>query len=148
MMDQVLSETTSTSSLNAAATVAVQPLDGYQNTLLMTWQKIIHPPDVRTAFEAICGKLKSGSGPVYVVVDLLCDPKFPLSETMMSAVNCYANPLLGAWLIVGGNRSARAIESFLARVTRRQNVFWFETLEEALSYRVGLDAETDAHRSP
>lgn len=144
MTDQVLSDTTSTRHPDppAAPTVVVQPIDGYHNTLVMTWQQIIHPPDVRTAFEAICGALRSGDGPVYVVVDLLSDPKFPLSETMMSAVNCYANPQLGAWLIVGGNRGARAIESFLARVTRRQNVFWFDTMDEALAYRVGLDAES------
>jgi len=143
MTDQVLRDTTSPRPADASstATVAVQPVDGYQNTLLMTWQQNVHPPDVRTAFEAICRSLHADNGPVYVVVDLLCDPKFPLSETMMSAVNCYANPLLGAWLIVGGNRGAKAIESFLARVTRRQNVFWFDSMDEALAYRDGLDAE-------
>ena len=118
-----------------AVTVHVEPFEGMDGTLLMTWQSKIDPLDVKTAFGAIDQALASADGPIYVVVDLLQNPQFPLSDTMFSAVSCYAHPLLAEWLIVGGSRGARAIESFLSRVTGRQNVLWFDSMGAALDHR-------------
>lgn len=120
-------------------TVGVEPFAGVDGTLLMTWQAKIDPQDVKTAFGVIDRVLASADGPVYVVVDLLLNPQFPLSDTMFSALSSYSHPLLAEWLIVGGSRGARAIESFLSRVTGRHNVLWFDSMEEALAHRAQVD---------
>ena len=122
-------------------TVVVEVFKECDNTLLMKWQHDIKPSDVRLAFETISDALRTTSSPIYVVVDLTQNPRFPLSETMFSALDCYHHPNLEAWLILGGGKAARAIEGFLSSMTGKQNVYWFETMADVLKR---LQQETNA----
>ena len=114
------------------STVVVEVFEEYDNTLLMKWQHDIQPSDVRVAFETISDALCATSGFLCVVVDLTQNPRFPLSETMLNALDCYRHPNLEAWLILGGGKAARSIEGFLSRMTGKQNVYWFETMADVL----------------
>jgi hypothetical protein len=116
------------------ATLTVDPIQEYSNALLMTWQHHINKDDVAPAFEKIVDFLEASPEPVYVVVDLLENPKFPLVETMRRALKAYDHPRLKAWLVVGSNPLAKQIESFLSMITGRKNVFWFDTMEQAHTY--------------
>ena len=114
-------------------TVTVEPIEGH-NALRMTWQHQVDEHDVKTAFQQITQALESADAPLYIVVDLLNDPRFPLRATVGEAVKAYRHPSLAAWLIVGSNRLAKTVEATLAALTRRKNVYWFDTEPEALAY--------------
>jgi hypothetical protein len=116
------------------STVSVEKIRGKKNVLLMTWQQKVDPADVRRAFQVIQAALDSSSNEMCVVVDLRQNPVFPLTETMISAIRPYQHQLLSEWLIIGVNRGAKAIESFLSKLTGRHNVLWFDTEAEALAY--------------
>jgi hypothetical protein len=120
--------------MNTSRTVAVETFGGHSNALLMKWQHDPRPSDVRTAFDTILSELRGTDDSVYIIVDLMQNPRFPLSETMFSALDCYRHPRLKGWLILGGGRTARSIEMFLSRMTGKRNVHWFETEADILSY--------------
>jgi hypothetical protein len=134
-MQTVMEQSSTTnSSLEEGPTVSVEKITGKKDVLLMTWQQNIDPGDVRRAFESIQAVLDSSSAEMCVVVDLRQNPVFPLTETMISAIRPYQHHLLAEWLIIGGNRGAKAIESFLSRITGKHNVLWFGTEAEALAH--------------
>ena len=122
------------STLTTQTTVSVEVVDGLNNILMMTWQQKVNPADVRRAFETIQAALDAASEEMCVVVDLRSNPVFPLTETMMSALRPYQHDYMAEWLIIGGNRGAKAIEGFLSRITGRKNVLWFETEDEAFAH--------------
>ncbi len=136
MLEQIAEEQplTASSSLEEGPTVSVVKIAGKKNVLLMTWQQKVNPGDVRRAFETIQAALDAASADMCVVVDLRQNPIFPLTDTMISAMKPYQHHRLAEWLIIGGNRGAKAIESFLSRITGRQNVLWFDTEAEALAH--------------
>lgn len=114
-------------------TVSVEPLEGYP-ALKMVWQHDVVEADVAPAFAKISAALDATKRPLYVVVDLLSNPHFPIMTTVQEALVPYRDPMLKEWLIVGSNWMAKAIESTLARITRHKNVRWFKTEVEALAY--------------
>lgn len=121
-------------------TVSVEAVSSY-NAILMTWQHRVDKSDVVRAFHKINQTLNEAAAPVYVVVDITNNPRFPLRETINSALwGPYRNPKLKAWLIIGSNPTARAIERSLSGVTKRKNVFWFQSFEEVQRY---LEAQPD-----
>jgi hypothetical protein len=121
-------------------TISVEPLEGYP-ALKMIWQHDVVEADVAPAFAKISAALDASKRPMYVVVDLLSNPRFPIMTTVQEALAPYRDPMLKEWLIVGSNWMAKAIESTLARITRHKNVRWFKTEAEALAY---LSAELAA----
>lgn len=123
-----------------AATVIVQPLRGYANALLMTWQHDVRREDVAPAFAVIMARLSAAQAPLHVVVDITHRPSFPLQETVAEALKPFRHDMMGQWLVVGHNRLADMIEFSLRLATGRQAVQWFETRAEALAYLDGLDA--------
>ncbi len=105
------------------------------NAIRMTWQRQVNAQDVERAFTAITDILKEASSPMYVVVDLLSNPNFPIGATLNAALfGPYRNPKLKEWLIIGSNSMAQFIERTLASVTGHRNVRWFKTQEEVSAY--------------
>lgn len=114
-------------------TVSVEPIEGYP-ALKMIWQHDVVEADVAPAFARISAALDATNRPLYIVVDLLSNPRFPIMTTVQEALSPYRDPMLKEWLIVGSNWMAKAIEGTLARITRHKNVRWFKTETEALAY--------------
>ena len=104
----------------------------------MIWQHDIIEADVAPAFQKISTALDATKRPLYVIVDLLSNPRFPIMTTVQEALPPYRDPMLKEWLIVGSNWMAKAIESTLARITRHNNVRWFKTEAEALAYLMAV----------
>lgn len=122
-----------TEEIVTVSTVSVQPIEG-RPALKMTWQHTVLEADVASAFKQIMKTLDATNRPVYVMVDLLSNPRFPMMVTVQEALPCYRDPMLKEWLIIGSNWMAKAIEGTLARITRHKNVRWFNTEAEALAY--------------
>ncbi|MEO8611403.1 MAG: hypothetical protein ABI690_26130 [Chloroflexota bacterium] len=114
-------------------TVNVEPIEKYP-ALKMTWQNTVVDADVAPAFRKIMKALDATNRPLYIVVDLLSNPRFPMMVTVQEALPCYRDPMLKEWLIVGSNWMAKAIEGTLSRITRHKNVRWFTTEAEAMAY--------------
>lgn len=114
--------------------VTVTPYDA-SRALLMTWPHIIDKGSITTAFRVIMSALSNTSTPIPVIVDLRADPKFLMSETIMGAYKSFNHPMLGAWLVVGANPRARMIGQALVTMTQRDNIKWFDTMEEMETYR-------------
>jgi hypothetical protein len=68
---------------------------------------------------------------VYVVVDILSNPQFPMLETINEAMTVQRNPKLGGWVVVGNSTLARLIATTLKNVSRRDNVRWFKDHDAA-----------------
>lgn len=124
---------------NPQPTVDVQPIDGYP-ALKMTWQHKVRDEDVVVAFRKIGATLDSSDYPVYIVVDLLNDPQFPILTTVHEVIGPYRHPKLEAWLVIGSNWMAKTIESALAKITRRKSVHWFRSENEAIAYLMSVRA--------
>ena len=118
----------------AARTVEVESIEGYP-VLRMNWQHRIDPKDLQPVFQQITDRLNKTKTPLYVMIDLSNDPQFPIVDTMMSALRGpFRHPQMAEWLVFGSNRSARMIGSLLTKATRRENIRWFNSEEEALSH--------------
>lgn len=116
-------------------TVTITKIQGHKNALLMSWEHDVNKEDVAPAFDEITEFLNINPDPCYVVVDLLQNPRFPMVETMRRALaGPYDHPKMQAWLVVGSNRLARQIENFLSTVTGKKNVYWFDTVDEAMAH--------------
>lgn len=115
-------------------TVTVEPLAEKPEHLLMTWQSHVEIDDMREAFRAITKALDESGKPRYVVVDIRANPRFPVTQTVTEAMEPYSHPNMAGWLIVGQNFLARSIERVLSAITRKHNVHWFTTLEDAIAY--------------
>ncbi len=114
-------------------TVSVERIEGY-NALRMTWQRQVTETDVRDAFRKITDALENADEPTYMVVDLLSNPEFPMRVTVVEALPAYRHPMLRQWLIVGSNRLAHMVETVLSGATRRKNVLWVSSEEEAVNH--------------
>ncbi len=114
-------------------TVDVQPLPNYP-ALKMTWQQQVAPADVVAAFQAITTALNASDQPMFVIVDLLSNPQFPLVTTIHEALTPYRHPHLQEWLVVGSNWMAQAVEGALSKITKQKNVRWFSSEADAVDY--------------
>lgn len=115
-------------------TVRVEYL-AHSALIKMSWEHRVNSDDVYTGFKSITAILEKSETPLYVMVDLLSNPNFPLSATVNGAMfGPYRNPKLIAWLIVGSSHAGRMIERVLSSVTQRSNVEWFASEADALAY--------------
>jgi hypothetical protein len=124
----------------ADCTVRVEPMEGWP-AIKMTWCAQVNSNDVHRAFEAICEHVFTAVRPVYVVVDITASPNFPIFETVVGALPVFKDPKLAAWLIVGSNSGAKAVEGLLSRVTGRSNVQWFDAESDALDYLAAMEKQ-------
>lgn len=102
--------------------------------LLMTWQQAVLANDVREAFRHILDVLNKSHHPVFVVVDIRSNPRFPVTQTIAEGIEPYRYENLAAWLIVGQNLLAKSIERVLTTITHRHAVRWFDTFDDALGF--------------
>lgn len=122
-------------------TVHAEPVEGYP-ALVMLWEHDIRTEDVQPAYDTVTQHLNASEAPMYVLVDLLKDPQFPLLETISGALwGPYRNPMLKEWLMIGSNNLAHVITRMLMNATRRNNVRWFKSYDEAKTYMQKVDAE-------
>ncbi len=119
--------------MSTNSTVSIERIDGC-NALRMTWQHQVVEPDVRYAFREIVDALEETDEHLYVVVDLLSNPEFPMRVTVVEALPAYRHPMLRQWLIVGSNRLAHMVEAVLSGATRRKNVLWFASERDAINH--------------
>jgi hypothetical protein len=90
--------------------------------------------------------LSASAVPLRVVVDVSSNPRFPLSETISGAFwGPFRNQMLTEWLVIGASGMAHTIGRTLIGLSRRDNIRWFETMNEALAY---LDAAEPNEGAP
>ena len=124
------------------ATVYTAPVDGHR-ALLMQWSTAPDKGDVRDAFQQMTDFLDQSPTPLWVIVDVSANPRFPLSETITGAFwGPFRNKKLTEWLVVGANSTAHTIGRTLIGITRRDNIRWFGTMDEALAYLDGIEGTT------
>ena len=105
------------------------------NVIQMTWQQQVVEEDVQAAFGSITQYLAQTLEPIYVIVDLVAKPNFPMATTISEALRGpFGHPQLAGWVIVGGNRAASVIEKVLSNITRRKNVYWVENYADAKAF--------------
>lgn len=118
------------------STVSVTPITG-RDALLLSWEHRVDKDDVRTAFADMTQYLHEARRPLYVIVDLRKNPVFPLAETITA---CFWGPfrhtMLAEWLVVGSSPPARTIGRTLVGISRRDNIRWLQTMEQAEEYLV------------
>lgn len=121
-------------------TVNVKVMEG-QNALLMTWQRDVDKDDVRSAYHEMMEHLNMTSKPMYIIVDIQSNPRFPLAETISGAFwGPFRHKMLAEWLVVGSSSLARNIGRTLTGITLRDNIRWFGTMEEAVAYLESISA--------
>jgi hypothetical protein len=129
-------------------TVTAQPVEG-QRALLMKWERQPNKEDVRAAFIDMAALLNARQHPHWVIVDIIADPVFPLTETIAGAFwGPSRSPALAEWLVVGSSPAAQLIGSTLTRIARRDNIRWFATFDEALDHLRRAEASAVAAEKP
>lgn len=99
------------------------------------WAHSVRRDDVTAAFRDLNGILNSVSEPIYVFVDLRERPNFPLADTLRGALDGpFRHPMLKEWLVIGSSAMAHTIGRMLSSITRRNNIKWFDTQDEAVDY--------------
>ena len=116
------------------STCTATPTRGHPAATLW-WAHAVRREDVVTAFRDLNTILNEASEPIYVFVDLRERPNFPLADTLRGALDGpFRNPNLKEWLVIGSSPMAHTIGRMLSSITRRHNIKWFNTEEEAVAY--------------
>ncbi len=93
----------------------------------MVWMKYPSREDVSLAFKQVSTLLTESPQPMYVIVDIRCDPRFPVTATLTGALfGPQSNKNLRGWLVVGTSVTARFIDRTLSGATGRSLVNWFD----------------------
>jgi hypothetical protein len=125
------------------APVTVSWISG-QPALLMTWPRVIERESIKEAFRTIVTALDDTDVPLYIVVDLHANPDFPMTETIQGAYfGPFRHPYLAEWLVVNTNILGRMIGNTLSSITRRHNIKWFDTTEEAMEHLQNVSLHPD-----
>ncbi len=121
-------------------TVTVTPVEGHP-ALLMQWTSAPEKRDVRDAFKTMTEMLDASAVSLRVIVDVSSNPRFPLSETISGAFwGPFRNPKLAEWLVIGASMTSHTIGRTLTSLSRRDNICWFETMDEAMRYLVAAES--------
>jgi hypothetical protein len=100
--------------------------------LVMTWQHDVDRNDVVAAFNDLRIRLRETQAPLQIIVDITAKPKFPIQATVANAMHgVFGHRNLERWLVAGENTGAKLIANSLEKFRRRDNIFWFKTLNEA-----------------
>lgn len=115
-------------------TVYVESVDNYP-ALKMVWKSEVDKADLAPAFQAIKKTLNASEQHLYVIVDLRDDPEFPIVDTVVEALRGpFRHRKLAEWLVCDANYSARWIGSLLSRSSGRDNIRWFNTMDDICAY--------------
>jgi len=110
---------------------------------VLWWAHDVKQEDVLPAFRHLDTLISMSEKPLYVIVDLREKPTFPLTDTLRGALDGpFRNPNLAEWLVVGSTPLAQTIGRTLSAITRRNNIRWYKTQEEAVEFLRGV-----AHQS-
>lgn len=101
--------------------------------------------DTIAVFEVIVDVLDNSNAPVYIIVELLSNPHFPLKQTLSGAMQAHSHPQMGKWLVVGSNRIAKLIGNVLTAFNNT-GIEWFKTDDEAMQYLESLLTKDRIHR--
>lgn len=116
------------------STCTAEPRPPYPAATLW-WAHAVRREDVQKAFRDLNEILNAVSEPIYVFVDLRERPNFPLADTLRGALDGpFRHPMLKEWLVIGSSPMAHTIGRMLSSITRRHNIKWFTTEEEAVEY--------------
>lgn len=122
--------------------IVIKQID--EHRIDMIWPSSVSMEDVRSAFSEITSILNTNHLPMFIIVDIRANPKFPVSTTLASA---YYGPYRAAnfreWLIIGTSTTARFIGATLNSITGKNLVCWFDdkdSAEKYLSDRMGEPA--------
>lgn len=103
--------------------------------IIMVWDHDVYKPDVQSAFAEITAMLDQTDKPIYVIVDLLSNPMFPVQTTVSAAMaGPFEHPMLAEWLVIGANSTARLIARTLTTLAGIDNIRWFKSVDEALNH--------------
>jgi len=109
----------------------------------MLWTKYPGHEDVSLAFKQVSALLSESPQPMFVVVDIRCDPKFPVTATLTGALfGPQSHKNLRGWLVVGTSTTARFIDRTLSGATGRSLVNWFDDDDQVESYLAQLSPES------
>ena len=118
----------------AVDTVRIEPVTGHEPALWMIWDRWPAEAAVTRACESMVAHMDAADQPVHVLVDLRSNPNFPMRVTVMDVLEGPARHCkMGDWLVIGANRLAKVIGSVVSRVTRRENIRWYDTEEQTLA---------------
>lgn len=102
---------------------------------MLWWAHAVRREDVVQAFRDLNAILNAASDPIYVFVDLRERPNFPLGDTLRGALDGpFRHPKLKEWLVIGSSPMAHTIGRMLSSITRRHNIKWFNTEQDAINY--------------
>lgn len=103
--------------------------------LKMVFQPEVVEDDLLATFKAITRYLNQTNDSVYVIVDIQARPNFLMAAVIDGALDGpFVHPRLANWLIIGHSRRGRVIEKAMTAITRRRNVLWFNSPDEALCW--------------
>ncbi len=93
----------------------------------MIWTKYPAREEVMLAFKQVNEILNASVLPMFVIVDIRSDPKFPVTATLSGALfGPQSNKKLRGWLVIGTSVTARFIDRTLVGATGRSLVDWFD----------------------
>lgn len=108
--------------------------------VMLWWANHVNHQDVKPAFETLNRLINESPIPLYVIVDLSHKPKFPVIETIHSAISGpFRNQKLVEWLVVGSTPLAQIIGRSLTTLAMRNNIKWFEREQDAIAYLRRVD---------
>jgi hypothetical protein len=115
--------------------VSVQITHLSHHSLAMIWSKSPTETDVQQAYRQMTALLNQAAQPMFVMVDISCNPHFPMSATVKGALmGPHRHPNLRAWLVVGTSTLGHMIAHVLTAISSTSNIVWFATEAEALAY--------------
>jgi len=113
--------------------IRVEPVAGYA-AIWMIWNAAPSDHDVVTACKQLTALLDEATERQSILVDLRANPNFPISATVHNVLGGPAQHRnLQRWFVIGGGRIAKVIGGVISRTTRRENILWFDTVEETLA---------------
>ncbi|MBK9122011.1 MAG: STAS/SEC14 domain-containing protein [Chloroflexi bacterium] len=99
------------------------------------WAAAVKREDVIPAFKVLLDLLNQTPQPLCILVDLRERPTFPLTDTLRGALDgVFQHHKLDKWLVVGSTPLAQTIGRTLSAITRRNNILWFKTYDEAIAF--------------
>ncbi len=126
-------------------TVWLEPVSGYDTVYKMVWTASPSREDTSAVFEVIVDVLDSAPAPVYIIVELLSNPHFPLKQTLSGAMQAHSHHKMGKWLVIGSNRIAKLIGNVLTTFNNT-DIEWFKTEQQVIQYLETLFAKDRIHR--
>jgi hypothetical protein len=100
------------------------------NHIIMRWNDVISNGDVERAIREIEQHLILADEPVTIVVDLSANPRYAVHNAVTRILK---NGNIKDLRIVGDNKQAVITASVLSGLTRRKDIEWYPTMNQAVA---------------